>query len=114
MMEKLLTSTNGNFSLYKKQGVGRNDTCYENLEVISDGLADKHVVEVRLESDIYQYVGKPVKYQYSDVYIAHGMRMDRDSIEDIREYISVLEEAIDFTLVIRKFLDDNPEWKMSK
>ena len=38
-----------NFTLEHITGVGNNDTPYEQLNVRSKGLAEKHVVEVRLD-----------------------------------------------------------------
>lgn len=109
-MDIIKTSSNGNFIFYKRNGIGMNDTPFESLEIRSEGLAEKHVVEIRLDSDYKPYDGKPIKHTYSDVYISHGMRGHKDTIDDIKEYIEVLNEAIEFVQYIKDFIE-NSDWK---
>ena len=86
----------GDFTLFKESGIGNKDTPWNGLVVKSEGLAEKHVVEVRLDSDFQSFNGEPVKYMYYNIYIAHGMRMKSDTIEETKEYIQVLQDAIEF------------------
>ena len=107
----LLTSRTGMFELYEVNGVGKNDTPYHGLKVISSGLADKHVVQIRLKTKgWYDFEGDPVEYSYKGVEVAHGMRSVVDTLEDTREYIGVMEEAYEFALEVDEFLDANG-WK---
>lgn len=99
--------TQGDFTLVKESGIGVSDTPYEELRVISEGAAEKHVVEVRLESDYKAFNGQPVKYKYYGVEIAHGMRTSRDSLADTAEYIQVLQDALDFAKLVEKYIHDN-------
>ena len=62
MAEKIMSSSDGNFTLYKVTGVGKQDTPYESLKVVSEGLADKYVVEIRLDSNFQNFNGVPVHY----------------------------------------------------
>ena len=47
--DAILTSATGLFSLFENSGVGINNTPWTRYEVSSSGLADKHVVEVRID-----------------------------------------------------------------
>lgn len=111
MKEKIMGSSDGNFILYRVEGVGRNDTPYSDLEVVSEGLADKHVIEIRLESTMPRFEGKPVQYKYYGSYISHGMRMNSDTLAETEEYIKVLQEAVDFAHQVNQYIDQNDEWK---
>lgn len=101
-----------NFTLEYITGVGMNDTPYEQLGVRSRGLAEKHVVEVRLESpSVYNYEGEPVKYAYNKAYVSHGMRMRSDTLAETAEYIEVLKEALDVAFEVQKYCILNGWWK---
>ena len=81
---------------------------WEGLKVISKGAAEKHVVEIRLDSS--NYMGKDIEgdvftYEYDNANIAHGMRSSVDTLEETEEYIKVLQEAVDFVHRILKFLN---------
>lgn len=106
MPEVLLSSKDDNFILTLREGTLRDGTPYKKLEVKSQGLADKHVVEIRLEEDYFSHTPK-----YSGVYIAHGMRMQSDSLSETAEYIKVLEEALDFAYRINSYIENHSEWK---
>lgn len=85
------------FTFCKESGIGVEDTPWEGLTVKSKGLAKKHVVEIRLNvKGNPAFDGEPVKFQYKDCYIAHGMRSASDTLDETAEYIDVLENAIDF------------------
>lgn len=107
MSEVLLSSKDNNFILILKEGTTIDDTPYKRLDVKSQGLADKHVVEIRLLHEDYYSLNQ----KYSGVYISHGMRMKSDSLSETAEYIKVLEEALDFAYRINSYLENNPEWK---
>lgn len=100
-----------NFTLEHVTGVGINDTPYEELEVRSKGLADKHVVSVRLDSGVYAFNGKPVKRLVNKVYVNHGMRMTTDTLAETKEYIDVLNEAMDVAFEVQKYCILNGWWK---
>lgn len=100
-----------NFILRRIQGVGANDTPYDELDVKSIGLAEKHVVEVRLDyRGVPVYEGDPVKYVYNGVEVSHGMRMKRDSLAETKEYIGVLNEALDVAFEVQKYCILNGWW----
>lgn len=101
-----------NFTLEYLTGVGMNDTPYEQLNVRSKGLADKHVVEVRLDyRGTYPFNGEPVKYMYDGVEVSHGMRMKKDTLAETQEYINVLKEALDVAFEVQKYCILNGWWK---
>ena len=101
-----------NFILYYVEGVGVNETPYEELEVKSIGLAEKHVVEVRLNyHGIHKFEGELIKFTYDKVYVSHGMRMKSDSLAETAEYIKVLEEALDVAFEVQKYCILNGWWK---
>lgn len=85
------------FTFRKESGIGVNNTPWEGLKVDSKGLAEKHVVEVRLNTKgSPAFDGEPVKFQYKDAYVSHGMRERMDTLDDTRDYIDVLENALVF------------------
>jgi hypothetical protein len=101
-----------NFILQYVEGIGVRDTPYQELRVKSVGLADKYVVEVRLNSArVYSYEGELVKYEYNNVYVSHGMRMVSDSLAETQEYIEVLKEALDVAFEVQKYCILNGWWK---
>ena len=100
-----------NFILRRIQGVGANDTPYDELDVKSIGLAEKHVVEVRLNyRGFYDYNGEPIKFVYNDVEVSHGMRMKKDTLMDTKEYIDVLNEALEVAFEVQKYCVLNGWW----
>ena len=101
-----------NFILRRIQGVGANDTPYDELEVKSIGLAEKHVVSIRLNyRGFYPYEGNPVKYEYNGVEVSHGMRMKSDTLAETAEYIKVLQEAVEVAFEVQKYCVLNGWWK---
>lgn len=77
--------------------------------------AYKHVVEIRLNSmgtspHYTDFNGEPVTFQYSDAYVAHGMRSKMDTLDDTEEYIDVLEDAVDFARRVNEWLYRSPEY----
>lgn len=104
---QLIIFEDENFVFAKVLGVGRNDTPYEGLEIITkkNSLAYKHVVEVRLNlSNSPRFEGSPVKCTYSDAYVVHGTRGTMDTLEETAEYIDVLEDALDFANRVNAWL----------
>lgn len=105
--ESIMQSRTGMFELVSMEGIGMNDTPWKGLEVRSYGPAEKHAVQIRLVTANHpDFNGEPVEYQYSEAEVAHGMRMQKDTLEDTREYIEVLEEAVDFAESIDDALSD--------
>ena len=93
----ILTSANGLFSLFEDSGVGMNNTPWTGYKVISSGLADKHVVNVKVDQIAQSdFDGNPVTYLPRFCYVGHGMRSPIDTGADTQEYIKVLQEALDF------------------
>ena len=92
-MEKKTLYQTANFELIEVI-----NTSYEELRVVSHGLADKHCVEIRLDWDIAQDFGGTSirRKKYTGAYISHGMRGRSDTLNETREYIGVLTEAVIF------------------
>lgn len=103
----LLKSSDGMFELVKVEGVGMNNTPYTALKVKSSGLAEKHVVEIRLFSNFPDFNGDPVKYSYRGVEVSHGMRSRVDTLEETQEYIDVLQSALSFAYKVEDYIADN-------
>lgn len=98
------------FKFVRTEGIGINNTPWSGLAVITKqgSAAEKHVVEIRLNnSNNPNYYGELVEYTYRDCYIAHGIRSTIDSLDDTREYIDVLKDAVDFAEDINKWLFTN-------
>ena len=111
-MNKEIIFTDGDFTLVKESGTGMNNTPYEQLSIISDGLAYKHAIEIRVMSDgIHRFEGEPVHYKYADVYVAHGMRSARDTFSDTEEYIECLKNALAFAKRVYRFIHESDEWR---
>lgn len=105
MRNAIMTSSNGNFTLCKKIGIGRADTEYTTLEVVSSGDADKYVVEIRFNSNSPSFEGKPVKYEIRDCYISYGYRLASNTDQDIKTFIEVLNEALEFENRIKDYIN---------
>lgn len=101
----IATSKDGMFTLISEEGVGRENTSWKGLSIIGDDLAEKHVVEIRMiTKGSPDFNGEPVKYEYSGVYVAHGMRNVMDTLKDTEEYIQVLQSALDFAKGMDKYI----------
>ena len=102
--EVLMKSDDGLFEVVKSRGVGYKNTPWEGLDVISNGDADRFVVDIRLDSSNEDMNGpdEPVKFKYYDVEVAHGMSMKRETLEDTARYIEVLQSALDFAKKIKE------------
>lgn len=110
MKEIIFADDNFEFCIVHRTGI--NDTPLEILEVYSIGLADKHVVAIRLyQSDGYPYKGEPIKHTYDPdrTEIAHGMRMIRDTFAETQEYIGVLQDALTFAKRVNTWITEN-DW----
>ena len=109
---KELIFSQGDIFLVKEFGIGINIILWVRLLIISDGNANKHVVEVRLnfENDA-KFNGEPVHYKYNSVSIIHGMRMTTDTLAETQEYIDCLIEALDFAKRVENFINSNEEWR---
>lgn len=110
-MEHEIIFSTDNFVLLSNEGIGANDTPYKELRVVSRGIAEKHVVEVRLDSTNEKIQGDSIQFKYFGAYVSHGMRMRQDSLSETREYIQVLEEAVSFAEKINSWLNSNEEWQ---
>lgn len=95
------------FELVIVDGIGVENTPYTMLEVLTEGLARKHVVEIRLNSSWEDFIGAPVKYSYSGSYVAHGMRGTMDTLDDTLEYIEVLKQAVRFAKQVNRYIKKN-------
>ena len=103
----LLRSNDGMFELVADRGVGTSNTPWSGLDVISKGLADKHIVSITLNSNYAKFNGEPIKFSYKGLHISHGMRSAVDTIEETLEYIEVLESAVDFANVVEEYMAEN-------
>lgn len=110
-MDREIIFSSDNFIFIMRNGVGVNDTPYRELKILNQGLAEKHVVEVRLDSTHEKFEGEAIQYRYYGAYVAHGMRMKQDSLAETREYIQVLEDAVIFAEKVNAWLDSNEEWQ---
>ena len=82
---------------------------YKELTIITDGLARKHVVEVRLDYVYFNMEGRD-KQKYNNVYISHGMRMQSDTLAETQEYIEVLQQALEFAKRTEEYCRENGWW----
>lgn len=93
------------FEFMEVSGVGVQQTPWTGLKIRSKELALKHVVEIRLiKKGNPRYDGTPVYLEYSGCHIAHGMRSSIDTLDDTKEYVMVLEDAIDFAERVNDYL----------
>lgn len=116
--------SSGDFTLVRRAGIGRDDVPYDELEVISSGNAEKHVIEVKLDAKWgnwdpqYDEDGNiiPIRiiYNPSRTEVSHGMRMKRDTLEDTRDYIHALQDAVEFAEQVNSWLSNHPEWTNDK
>ena len=114
-MEKTIFK-NDNFAFVEVHSIGTENTHYAKLEVKSKGLAEKHVVDVRLNSDYPDFNGTPVQYRYctDGTYVAHGMRMETDTLDETLECAAVLKDAVKFAKRVNKWIIAHPEWKCTE
>ena len=106
--------TEGDFTLVKESGIGMRDTPWESLRIISDDNAEKHAIEIRLDS--YRspnFEGKPVKYTYGPdaVRFSLGVIKRKYSLAGYEEYFKALEAAVAFVRDVQKYIDDSDEWR---
>jgi hypothetical protein len=99
--------------------MGMQDVPWDNLEVRSTGAADKHVIEVRLETANSMHLeedeeGKPLPFRYiynlDRTNVSHGMRMTTDTLAETEEYVEALKAAVAFARRVNTWLEQHPEW----
>ena len=101
-----------NFIFGQESGIGREDTPWTGLRVrTKEGSpAYKHVIEIRLnDKGWHDFNGEPVNYSYSDCYVAHGVRGTSDTLDDTKEYIETLSDAVDFAERVNDWLFHNQD-----
>ena len=108
--DSIMTSSNGNFELVSREGIGVNNTPWSGYSVISSNLADKHVIRIHIDWKNEKYDGTPIVKKPMRCYVSHGMRGSVDTGADTQELINVLKEALDFKQQIDSyFADEFPE-----
>ena len=86
-----------NFELIEFSDIDHKGAAYERLRVIPHGLAKKHVVSIELNWDYMSpEAGNKDHPKYTGAYVNHGMRCACDTLDETREYIGVLTEAVIF------------------
>ena len=108
--EVLLTSRGGNFKLCTNSGIGMQNTPWTGFVVVRSKLADKHVVDIRIDTQWADFNGEPVDYQPRACHVCNGMRSTRDTIADLQTFILLLEEAIEFKYEIDDYFSDVPDY----
>lgn len=99
------------FDFCIEHGIGMKDTPWTGLKVKSKGLAKEYVVEIRLvDKGYHPFDGEPVVYKYYDVEVAHGIRGRRETLDETREYVTVLEDAVDFAERVLDWIRNNPDY----
>ena len=96
------------FDLVETHGDSRYGYEWEGLKVVSKGAAEKHVVEIRLDTSNHMsenIEGDVFTYEYDNAYVAHGMRSRADTLEETEEYIEVLQEAVEFAREVIQFIN---------
>ena len=106
--------SNSNFIFFMYSSVGTNDTHYKALEVASIGDADKYVVEVRLNFKMPSFIGEPVQYKYTDAVVSYGLSSRHCTLDDTKNFITILQDAIEFAERINTWLSENPEWSVER
>lgn len=108
---KRLIFQNENFQFMEYSGVGVNDTEYQALRVDRIGNAEKYMVDVELNFKFPNFNGDFVKYKYYDATVTYGSSNRIPKLEEVEEFIEVLQDGIAFARYINKWLDENPEYK---
>ncbi len=106
--------SNSNFVFFMYSGTGVNDTPFKSLRVASIGDADKYVVEVRLNSNMLVFTGEPVCYKYKDAIVSYGSSSRQYTLEDTKNLINILQDAVEFAERINSWLSENPEWSVER
>lgn len=102
--------SNSNFIFFKYSGVGVNDTPFESLRVASIGDADKYAIEVRLNTDMQVFTGKPVQYKYHDAVVSYGLPSRQYTLDDTKNFINILQDAVEFAERINQWLSEDLKW----
>lgn len=117
-MAREVIFSEGDFTFVKESGIGRDNTPWDGLDIITTGNAEKHIIDIRLNTYRSPMFGQtdddgniiPVHYTYVDTEVSHGMRMRKDTLEETEEYIVALQEAVKFARRVNSWLIANPEW----
>jgi len=98
------------FTFYKESGIGVQDTPWDGLAVASRGLAEKHVVDIRLTSKFASFDGNPVHYKYYSIYVANGIRSVANTLDETLELVEVLQDAVDFSYRVIDWIRNHKEY----
>lgn len=102
----LLTSPHGFYKLVLDKGTNLNDEEWVGLDVNSYSLADKHVVNIVLKADPHNFDKGVTKHKYRDAYVQQGSRGKANTLEDTKEVIAALVEAVDFIPQILDYINN--------
>lgn len=103
--DSVMVSNGGFFEVVPRSGVGINKTPWEGYRVKSLYDACDLSVQINLDQDSVEYVGKAIKLHYTGAYITYGLTMNRKTPEDIERLILVLQDAVEFVRHIESNLD---------
>lgn len=110
--------SSGDFTLVRETGTSIHDVPWDGLNIISKGIAEKHIINIRLDSvmlsDEYDENDKILPTRYickpEGIEVSHGMRMKRDTLDETLEYAQALVQAVEFAKLVQNWLKMHDEW----
>jgi len=119
--EPILVSSNGNFKLVIKGGIGRQDTPYTDFGVICSTEADNAVVRISINRGLSSFQGTPViglpseNEDNSYAEVNYGFSSSRTSNAWIRDiFIPIMEEALQFCDDVDNFFASTSREELSE
>lgn len=109
MVETLMTSSNGNFSLVKFRRTEEGPLC---LTVRQSDFAKDYVIDISLDTPLshFNISAEDLEHTfYNKVYVNQGMNMRADTFTDTENKIALLQEALDFARKVNDYIL-NSEW----
>lgn len=119
--EPILVSSSGNFQLFIRGGIGREDTPYTDFEIKRSKKAHDAVVDIDVDrgfgtfsADGMPTINLPSKYKDEYATVSYGFRGERMPNSWIRDtFISVLNEAVQFCDELNNFFATTSKQELS-
>jgi hypothetical protein len=93
------------FDFVRVEGIGRNNTPYTDIEVLSKGVAKNYHVSIGFRGcSTPEFIGTPVNYTYTHSYIRYDSFLSGFDAAQTTQFISVLTAALEFKKRIDEYM----------
>lgn len=110
-LDTIMKSSSGNFSLVLEGGGDVDTVFWKGLGTRNPEYNNKYLIQIYLKDCGQIRIDEiHTKYKYNSSYVYTGMKTNEYTHAELEEYIELLQEAIEFSKKINKFIEQSDEW----